>query len=489
MAQLAKLALYPSDMLAVVDSVPICVKATTVEAIGQSNCQGDVTCLCRDDVFLTTLVKAILRKCKPSDQDVTLHLAQDYCGRIVPSLNDNRKKEIIVILVVMMIASTFAVALRVAARRISASKYGLDDLFILIALIFAHGMNAIEFVALTQGYGRHQLMLSFHQMKSFLLHDWAAQIIFSFSITASRLSLLVFYYRVFPVQRFRTVTIIIACVCIGWLISFLFAVIFNCVPVQAFWDRSIDGKCIDENSFAYGITTSELVANLAMLTLPVPWLWSLNLPRSKKFALGGIFLMGSFVCLTCVVRFPLLTRFRQTDASWTIVPTGLWTAIECHIGITSVCLPIMRPIFLNRAPHPVRSRFSAFSFSISRPSVRDSMRLAEEETPSTQNLSGKTLTTFIPSLPGRYGRKSRHDRSASRDPITSNDDETSLNWQEPWGQNIGAANRSDPLQPWGQNIGALDGRQGWELDIMPPSTCTAGTGPQTDGRVERWARF
>lgn len=152
-------------------------------------------------------------------------------------------------------------------------------------------------------------MLSFAQMEKFLLvtnnpslhtefnllvqHDWAAQVIFSCSITASRLSLLVFYYRIFPVQRFRTVTIIIACVCICWLISFLFAVIFGCVPVQAFWDRSIDGKCIDENSFAYGITTSELVANLAMMTLPVPWLWSLNLPRSKKFALGGIFLMGS----------------------------------------------------------------------------------------------------------------------------------------------------------------------------------------------------
>lgn len=66
---------------------------------------------------------------------MTLHLAQDYCGRIVPSLNDNRKREIIVILVVMMVASTFAVALRVAARRISAAKYGLDDLFILIALV------------------------------------------------------------------------------------------------------------------------------------------------------------------------------------------------------------------------------------------------------------------------------------------------------------------------------------------------------------------
>lgn len=66
---------------------------------------------------------------------MTLHLAQGYCGGVIPSLNDNRKKEIIVILVVMMVASTFAVVLRVAARKVSAAKYGLDDLFILIALV------------------------------------------------------------------------------------------------------------------------------------------------------------------------------------------------------------------------------------------------------------------------------------------------------------------------------------------------------------------
>ncbi|MCJ1463298.1 tetrahydrofolate synthase [Pseudocyphellaria aurata] len=123
---------------------------------------------------------------------------------------------------------------------------------------------------------------------------------------------------------------------------------------------------------------------------------------------------------------------------------------------------------------------------MSKAEVRGSVRLADGETQtSTQNLSGKTLTTLLPSLPSRYSRKFRQDHSASRDLVTSNNDETSSDWQEPWGQNIGANNRSDPLQPWGQNIGALDGRQEWELDIMPFGAGTVGTGPRTDGRVDR----
>lgn len=79
-----------------------------------------------------------------SSSPVTLHLAQDYCRKVLPSLNDNRKEEIIVILAVMTAASTVAVAMRIFARRMSAAKYGLDDLFILIALVGLTVLHALS---------------------------------------------------------------------------------------------------------------------------------------------------------------------------------------------------------------------------------------------------------------------------------------------------------------------------------------------------------
>lgn len=44
-------------------------KGTVVEAVMNSRCNVDIPCLCRDDTFLKTLVKAILRKCSLTDQD------------------------------------------------------------------------------------------------------------------------------------------------------------------------------------------------------------------------------------------------------------------------------------------------------------------------------------------------------------------------------------------------------------------------------------
>lgn len=50
-------------------------------------------------------------------------------------MNHSRQPEIIAVLVVMSIASTLAVILRIVARNMSSAKYGLDDLFIVIALV------------------------------------------------------------------------------------------------------------------------------------------------------------------------------------------------------------------------------------------------------------------------------------------------------------------------------------------------------------------
>ena len=73
----------------------------------------------------------------------------------------------------------------------------------------------------------------------------------------------------------------------------MFAEILTCVPVRAFWDRSIKGKCVNEHIQTFAITGAEVGTNLAVMILPIPWLWGLHLPTPKKLALGGIFLLGS----------------------------------------------------------------------------------------------------------------------------------------------------------------------------------------------------
>ena len=122
---------------------------------------------------------------------------------------------------------------------------------------------------------------------------FAQQLLFACSITLTKLSILFFYRRIFPSRQFALIEIILGSVMIGWWLSLVFAVIFSCHPVNYFWNKSVpNGHCINENILAYGVTAVNIVTDLAVLCLPIPWLWTLQMPLSRKLGLIGIFCLG-----------------------------------------------------------------------------------------------------------------------------------------------------------------------------------------------------
>lgn len=170
--------------------------------------------------------------------------------------------------------------------------------------------------------------------------------------------LTVFYRRIFATKVFHYLSIVMGFFLIAWWISYVTAVIFSCRPVNAFWDQSIEGHCVNEMTLAYGLTATELIMNVVLVIMPIPWIVRLNLPKEKKFAIGGVFMLGGFVLIACSLRFPFLAEFEYTDASWTIAGSGIWVNIEANVGIASVCLPVMRPLFNALHISNLRSSFS-----------------------------------------------------------------------------------------------------------------------------------
>ncbi len=138
----------------------------------------------------------------------------------------------------------------------------------------------------------------------------------------------------------------------------------------------------------------------------------------------------------------------------------------------------MRPLFTNHVAHPVRSRFSVFSFSISKPSPRGTERISDDSLKTSMSTAQKPPPIY-------KAFRHSHYPSAQQEMVDPESrDRWSLYWNEPWGRNIGAADRAEDLQPWGQNIGSLERPRDWELEIIPIGTPKLG--PQTDGRVEKW---
>ena len=127
----------------------------------------------------------------------------------------------------------------------------------------------------------------------------------------------------------------------------------------------------------------------------------------------------------------------------------------------------MRPLFVNRSPHPVRSRFSAFQFSASKSAVNNAH--------VAQNWSGKTLTSIcMKPLPKKYSSKFDKQNSinlAIQGAEQGHDDEASSPHES---------------EPWRHDVGAPSVYQDWQLDILPTWT-SLESGIRADGRLDKWA--
>lgn len=79
----------------------------------------------------------------------------------------------------------------------------------------------------------------------------------------------------------------------GWNLGQLLSVIFLCIPVAGFWDKSIDAVCQNQQVGVWVNAAGNMITDLIIIVLPLPALWKLHLPRGQKFAVFGIFGIGS----------------------------------------------------------------------------------------------------------------------------------------------------------------------------------------------------
>ncbi len=92
----------------------------------------------------------------------------------------------------------------------------------------------------------------------------------------------------------------ISCLVLGiftvvWLIAVIVTNFLVCRPFAYWWDKSIPGgHCVDTDITGYYLSTApDIITNLAVLLLPIPILWKLQMQTRRKVAVTIIFVLGS----------------------------------------------------------------------------------------------------------------------------------------------------------------------------------------------------
>ncbi|OJJ31864.1 hypothetical protein ASPWEDRAFT_175179 [Aspergillus wentii DTO 134E9] len=251
------------------------------------------------------------------------------------------------------------VAARFYTRYLRRLSCGLDDYLIIPALLAAASFVYRPYVSLVciaqkgrdwqsckvdkiAGFGNH---LEYVEQTPWKLGLYANQILdFLFAVTPAKISILLFYVRIFSVRKF-----------------------------QIFAYATIPGDpCFVQEDFYRHVSLPNIVTDLLMLIMPLPFVWNLRTHLWQKMALTGVFLLGSRDILRMTTFFK---NSAITDPTWNSAELGIWTILECGIIIIAACLPPIWPLIARIVPRSPLTSSSSKSqprhrYSNSQPKVK-----------------------------------------------------------------------------------------------------------------------
>lgn len=115
-------------------------------------------------------------------------------------------------------------------------------------------------------------------------------------ISLAKCSLLFFYRRIFRGTLFSYVTWTTIGLATIWGISYFFTLLFKCNPLSAYVHYGLKAPglhCANPYSIYYSLAISDVLIDIIILIIPIPFVWRLHMKTSQKVAVSGIFALGS----------------------------------------------------------------------------------------------------------------------------------------------------------------------------------------------------
>lgn len=126
------------------------------------------------------------------------------------------------------------------------------------------------------------------------LNSMVASILYVPCLGFAKFSILFLYRKLSQLKWFNICVYTLMSIVISYSISIIFALIFPCRPIAANWDISItDFKCIDKAGIYLATAAANVATDMLILTLPIPMVLRLQMPRAQKIALMIVFAVGS----------------------------------------------------------------------------------------------------------------------------------------------------------------------------------------------------
>jgi hypothetical protein len=122
---------------------------------------------------------------------------------------------------------------------------------------------------------------------------YICELLYVITIGLVKVSILLFYLRVFPLKSLHLASRAMITYCVGSTVAFVLVTAFQCHPIEYTWNKDIKGGyCVNYNAVAWANAAINIQQDLLIILLPVNALRSLQLCLKKKIGMYAMFGVG-----------------------------------------------------------------------------------------------------------------------------------------------------------------------------------------------------
>ncbi|KAH6657221.1 hypothetical protein BKA67DRAFT_182988 [Truncatella angustata] len=211
------------------------------------------------------------------------------------SIND-RGPQVYAVAVAFFALAAVSLLLRCYVRLRMTKAFGLDDWFMVAAMISFTFNTATCLVGVNHGTGRHHWDISnTKDLSAALMYWWYCYLSYAISMILSKTSIACFLVRITPHRIHRWIIYIALGLSIFCGLAFFCIALFQCLPIEYFWTRTGSGYCMAVDviiNIVYAYSAMSIITDSTFTILPVWLVWHLQMDKKTKLALIPILSMA-----------------------------------------------------------------------------------------------------------------------------------------------------------------------------------------------------
>ncbi|KAL1613299.1 hypothetical protein SLS54_010758 [Diplodia seriata] len=236
----------------------------------------------------------------------------------------------------------------------TACGYEVRDKSSIFTWVFLAPLTADSFYLTKYGFGKDIWTLPFETITNGLWVFYIQEHLYVLCTALAKISLLLFYLRIFPDAGFRKVVwgTLVFTLCFGTSGILVFA--FQCTPINYAWhgwDDEHAGSCVNLGVFVLTCATLNIVLDFWVIVLPIPGILKLQSSVRTKLQIVTMFCTG-FLSITgvSIYRAVMLRKFATKNPTWDYFDGGYWSMIEIDVSIICNCMPAIRKLLGHVTP-------------------------------------------------------------------------------------------------------------------------------------------